>query len=380
MNDSTTPRQKPERNPRLTAQDFDKIAHKRNFVWLGIAPVKTSELTTWRCNQGHIFEANISNMADDRTKTFCPQCSSAYRTKTANDYHTLAKRRNFLWVGDNVPTYVKIKTQWQCSLGHTFEANFNNVNSGKGCPECRLQTMRETQYARRIPIEKYIEFANANGFELVDTVVYGIDYKVQWKCPFSHTWQKSFYDMQEQPYCPQCNRRYQPKSLQDYIELGKRFELTLIGEIPSRTIYKATWRCKVGHNFDLDFDHLNGKRSNGCPECNGFINGARVSNPQLEIAAMVDGEVNYPYGIYSLDIAIQFRGIPICIEYDGWFYHKDRIDKDKVRDAYLTSQGWRVLRVRSTNSIPSQTELYASLDRLINGSMYEEIIMSDWKE
>ncbi|MGG1483530.1 DUF559 domain-containing protein [Peribacillus castrilensis] len=52
----------------------------------------------------------------------------------------------------------------------------------------------------------------------------------------------------------------------------------------------------------------------------------------------------YPVGRYRLDLAIP--ALMICIECDGKAWHSSAAQKahDRKRDAYLKSQGWKVLR------------------------------------
>mgnify|MGYP004648255663 CR=1 FL=1 len=55
-------------------------------------------------------------------------------------------------------------------------------------------------------------------------------------------------------------------------------------------------------------------------------------------------ELNYPCGRYNLDIMIVTDSGKIDIEYDGWYWHKDKQDKDKIRDKYILDKGYKIIR------------------------------------
>ncbi|MGA8942848.1 MAG: DUF559 domain-containing protein [Thermoactinomyces sp.] len=50
----------------------------------------------------------------------------------------------------------------------------------------------------------------------------------------------------------------------------------------------------------------------------------------------------YPIGPYWADFALP--EIKLVIELDGYKYHKNRIDEDRRRNAYMYRKGWKVMR------------------------------------
>jgi very-short-patch-repair endonuclease len=110
-----------------------------------------------------------------------------------------------------------------------------------------------------------------------------------------------------------------------------------------------------------------------------MVNGVLVSNPQRIVADMLDGELNYPHGRYFIDVAIRLDGVPIAIEYDCWYWHQGKEEYDQRRTKTLIEDGWHVLRIKGGTQTPSEDELTAVLIRLTQGSVYEEIVMPDWK-
>ena len=113
-----------------------------------------------------------------------------------------------------------------------------------------------------------------------------------------------------------------------------------------------------------------------------------TSTQQVEVYEMIktlfnenDVFLNYPFDYYGLDIAIMLDKLKIDMEYDGWYWHKDRLEKDETRNNYLFNKGWKVLRIKSNTQVPTIEQLQESLNILINtDETYQEIILDDWKE
>lgn len=94
--------------------------------------------------------------------------------------------------------------------------------------------------------------------------------------------------------------------------------------------------------------------------CNKFIK--NPSKPQVELYNLVkqlysQTEINYQYLNYSIDIAIP--ELMIAIEYDGYYWHKDK-EYDKNRQTKLEDGGWRVLRY--LDIIPSIEQLKIDIE------------------
>ena len=83
---------------------------------------------------------------------------------------------------------------------------------------------------------------------------------------------------------------------------------------------------------------------------------------------------------YILDIVLKIEDEKINIEYDGCYWHQD-IEKDKVRYETLINNGYKVLRIRSGNLLPTKEELKNGIESLLKNEneTHSEIKLSDWK-
>jgi len=111
----------------------------------------------------------------------------------------------------------------------------------------------------------------------------------------------------------------------------------------------------------------------------------KTSTQQLEIYNILKEnkykvELNYPISNVSLDVAIFIDDIKIDLEYDSWYWHQDQ-KKDRRRDEFLKTQGWKIFRIKSGCKIPTFKQIQENINKLINNSnrFYTHIILDDWK-
>ena len=117
-------------NAKVTAKDFNELGRRRGYEWLGQL-TNSQKKTWWQCPKGHKWEAIYSKIKLGRG---CPYCSNSV-SKKPEDYHTLANIRGFLWIGP-FPQTVDDPSTWQCSNGHQWQAYYGNIKKGIGCPYC----------------------------------------------------------------------------------------------------------------------------------------------------------------------------------------------------------------------------------------------------
>jgi hypothetical protein len=80
----------------------------------------------------------------------------------------------------------------------------------------------------------------------------------------------------------------------------------------------------------------------------------------------IDGKL---YPLYILDFAIFAYGKKICIECDGFYFHRsnnNQIEKDKNRDKYLIDRNWVVKRYAGTTIISRPNIIKKDLLNLIS--------------
>lgn len=75
--------------------------------------------------------------------------------------------------------------------------------------------------------------------------------------------------------------------------------------------------------------------------------------------------LNYPYDRLNFDCLLIVNDIKIDVEYDGWYWHKDKQEEDKRRNYFLTKKGFKVLRIRSLEEIPTISQIKEAVNILV---------------
>lgn len=108
-----------------------------------------------------------------------------------------------------------------------------------------------------------------------------------------------------------------------------------------------------------------------------------TSKQQIEIFNMLEKmgyevKLNYPVDKFSLDVALFYCGKKFDIEYDGWYWHKDK-QKDDARNSVLLNLGWNIIRIQSGNLLPTAEDLDSYIKNAIkNKEQIQFIKLSDW--
>lgn len=361
-------------------EHYHQLASTLGVVWVGEYTGNTNKKTRWRCSCGTEWHTSYANLAKSQTAC-CKQCSYGKRGLSrrlmAEDYYALAQARGFEWLGTEVPN-ARTKTKWRCFLGHEWDAVHYAIKKGNGCPVCfeqRRGTLHLTEH------DAYIALAHERGFQFLGIVRTATKLKGRWQCPEGHEWVATHAKILSGQGCPTCATEHRNDNriiLEDkYHALAARRDFEWVGAHPGSTSRKTRWRCIKKHEWDATYAHIANGR--GCPKCIDFENGSATSGRQRELHALTGGEINYRVGKYTLDIALTVNGINIDIEYDCWFWHQDKKQHDANRDAYLQHHHWRILRVRTNDSMPTREQLDAAISELVGGAAYTEIVMDDWR-
>ena len=71
-----------------------------------------------------------------------------------------------------------------------------------------------------------------------------------------------------------------------------------------------------------------------------------------------------------MDCMLKIKNIKIDIEYDGWYWHKDRLEYDMKRDYFVKSKGFKILRIKGNYKLPKKEQLVEAIDYLVNNNSY----------
>lgn len=341
-------------------RDYRQLARKFNLVWSKIFPKNVLTKTTWKCLQGHTFDAAYHDVGAGH---LCPYCAGVAK-KIERDYYSLAEKRSLTWIG-KFPENVGVKTLWKCKNGHVLNRTYTSVKKAKqNCPQCYMC----------IPKTKndYYTLANSKGFVWLGiTCPQNTNTKTLWMCSAEHKWNAPYHNVKVYG-CPHCYGTAR-KTEDDYILLAQHRGIKWIGTFPKNVTTKTTWQCEKNHQWDAIFTNI--RRGSNCPHCQNKVNGFSTSSQQIAIAEMVHGQINYPFSRKRIDIVL--LDDKVAIEYDGWYWHGEQQEKDKQRIQDLIDSGWKVLSIKSDHLIPDKSDIDACLKQLDQTS-YVELVLDDW--
>lgn len=137
---------------KLTIEEMDRIARERNGLCLSIAYINSRTKLRWRCTKEHEWDA-----APDMVKqgTWCEICSKKESGKKRRlkieEMHSIAKARGGRCLSKE---YINNSTHllWECSSGHTWKANANNIKSGTWCPRCKHKKVETTSNTEQLSL------------------------------------------------------------------------------------------------------------------------------------------------------------------------------------------------------------------------------------
>ena len=314
----------------------------------------------WKCSKGHEWQATIDRRSQGKG---CPYCSGRNAIKGKNDLQTvnpaLAKewnhdKNNGLTPTDVLPSSNK-KVWWKCGKGHEWQAMIRSRNDGRGCPYCSgrhavngkndLQTVNpvlatEWNYERNCGLMPMDVLPNSNK-------------KVWWKCSKGHEWQSTVANRNNGNGCPYCLGRYAVKGENDLQTVNpalvkewnyEKNDDLKPEEFTANSNKDVWWKCSKGHVWHASI--ANRSKGNGCPVCNSE---RKTSFPEYALAYYLKRsglDVVHSYRAKGYELDIYIPSLKIAIEYDGYYWHKNRMRKDIEKNYKCKKDGIKLYRLR----------------------------------
>lgn len=85
---------------------------------------------------------------------------------------------------------------------------------------------------------------------------------------------------------------------------------------------------------------------------------------------------SYPEGNLSLDCMVKIDNKKIDFEYDGKYWHKNKVQSDAARNAVLLKEGYRIVRIKANNkdTMPTKAQINEALHYLFEQNHHIAII------
>lgn len=215
---------------RLSIKDAIRIAKNNEGVLLSKIYINSKEKLTWKCKFGHIFEMHFNSIQNGH---WCPKCR--HKVPELNEIKIFAKQKYGRLLSKN---YINSHSQleWQCHLGHIWNATWSNIKKGYWCPICAGQG-KET-------VENLQQLAKNRGGILISETVGNAKQKLKWKCKHGHLFISAYPRIKSGGWCPDCSSG-----------LGERicrvfFEQIFSKKFPKK--YPKWLKSEDGNQLELD--------------------------------------------------------------------------------------------------------------------------------
>ncbi len=247
------------------------------------------------------------------------------------------------------------KAWWKCANGHEWQARVSDRNLGCGCPYCAgkkvLKGYNDLQTINPILANEW-NYKKNDGLTPVDVMPNSIK-KVWWTCVKGHEWQARIASRNSGNGCPYCSGQYVIKGKSDLQTVNpslayewnyeKNEELTPMDVTPNSG-KKVWWKCSKGHEWQGRIADRN--KGTGCPICNSE---RHTSFPEYAIAFYLKKyglEVIHSYKEQGYELDIYIPSKRVAIEYDGYYWHKNKAQQDLDKNASCKKDGIKLYRIR----------------------------------
>jgi len=309
----------------------------------------------WLCKKRHEWQAVIHSRSKGHG---CPYCSrqlpsednnlAKFHPELIKEWHP---KKNGSLSPKNITRGSTKKVWWICEKSHEWVASPNTRTRGRGCPYCS---------GKKVCNDNSLFFLNPqlakewhpkkNGRLSPKDVSLKSGKKVWWICKKGHEWQAVIYNRSIGRGCPYCaNKQVSSDNCLFAVNprLSNEWHESLNGNFSPQDVLpnshrKVWWKCKNGHEWKAEIASRN--RGIGCPYCH-----SQTSHLELRLYTELKSlfeDVRLRHTIFGKECDIYIPNFRIGIEVDGLYWHRDRLQSDKNKVAFLKKRGITVFRLR----------------------------------
>lgn len=341
----------------------------------------------WICENGHEWSSQVAS----RRKRGCPHCAGQRVSKT-NNFSAKFPEKALHWdfskntqAPETVASQTSKRFWFKCANGHSFDSKLNNIANGKWCPFCSNKkvgygnSLADTNQA--LATEWHPTKNKINAQEITA----GSNRKAWWVCEKGHEWEANIASRNKGHSCPFCANRsvgYGNSLAEHSPHLVGQIDFTRSSVDPNKVTafseQKLWWKCDFGHSWKAPI-RRRAITGTGCRYCT-----SQTSAPEIRLFCELKSVFTDTLGREKLDGVEADMIIPslkISIEYDGYYFHQDKADKDHLKTQHFSNLGYEMFRLRETPLLignrdvsvspgpnaPTKEEINQLFMKLVNG-------------
>ena len=243
------------RTTRCTIEQMQQLADSRGGQCLSERYVNGTTKLRWQCARRHTWEAAPRHV---RAGTWCPRC--AVRVPgPAQDIETMrahAAQHGGLCLSACYEG-ARAKLQWQCALGHRWDAQPRSILAGSWCPVCAG--------AAPYTLDDMQKLARERGGQCLSKQYDGRHKPLQWRCAAGHDFAVSISQVRLGRWCPVCRNGRDTRSIAQMKELANRRGGTCLSTRMASHALQLSFRCGDGHQWRATPEEVRGGA--WCPRC-----------------------------------------------------------------------------------------------------------------
>ena len=267
---------------------------------------------------------------------------------------------------------------WLCSKGHEYERTIHKRSRTlKGCPYCSGRRVGDDNNLLVLFPDVAAEWdIKKNKPDKPEHFTHGSTKQAWWTCKNYHSYRVSINQRTSGRGCPFCAGKRvssQNSLIILYPKISKEWHPTKNGSArpddfthgSRKTVW---WLCSKGHEYKAA---IKGRTSGrGCPQCSHH-----TSSPEIRIFTELKSifkNVKNRYRLDGVEADIFIPDIRVAIEYDGSYFHKNKIDLDKKKNDFFTLKSIKLIRVRHHPLRPiSKYDVIVKKDELTKNDLNE---------
>ena len=214
------------------------------------------DMGTWQCNEGHVWNARLKDIAQGR---WCPECWAARRRRPRKTSQARKRKLTIEYCQEFAEenggeclmreyyNYHDTSMAWRCENGHEWFSSLAAMEHRDNyCLECADEERRNTW------LEEMRAFAKENGGECLSTEWLGNKEKLSWRCENGHEFERCWDIIRDPPFCADCeaDERYQEEGEDRLCAIAERHGGYWIESRYKGVRARYEFECAQGHHFE----------------------------------------------------------------------------------------------------------------------------------